>query len=181
MSTRTLPLVGLLVLAVAGCGGEKKTALAPAVYVPPASQATITSAPMPETRPVSPSISVSDEIARACRLHFADLSTAPKFEFDRSDLLPADHEVLGKIGHCVTTGPLQGRSLILVGRADPRGTPEYNMALGARRAHNVTQFLEQLGVAPLRVRETSRGELDAVGTDEATWQFDRRVDILLLE
>jgi peptidoglycan-associated lipoprotein len=96
-------------------------------------------------------------------------------------LLPADDEVLAKIASCVSTGPLKGRSLRLVGRADPRGTQEYNMVLGAERANNVARYLVQMGVDASRVMQTSRGELDAVGTDEATWQRDRRVDIVLAE
>jgi peptidoglycan-associated lipoprotein len=55
------------------------------------------------------------------------------------------------------------------------------VALGARRAHGVGLFLEQLGVDKGRMRETSRGEVDATGKNEATWQFDRRVVILLSE
>ena len=124
---------------------------------------------------------VSEDIARACSLHFDAIDKAPKFEFDKSDLLPADHEVLGTIGQCLTTGALQGRSIKLVGRADPRGTQQYNMALGARRAHEVAAFLQQLGLEKARIQATSRGELDAAGTDEVGWQIDRRVDILLAE
>jgi peptidoglycan-associated lipoprotein len=167
------------VLLCSACAGEKKI-VAPAPLEPnPYSETTITSSPVPATEQVSPSIAVSEEIARACRLQFDDVGQAPKFAFDKSELLPADHEVLGNIGECLTTGPLQGRSIKLVGRADPRGTQQYNMALGARRANSVGLFLEQLGVDKGRMRETSRGELDATGTNEAMWQFDRRVDILL--
>lgn len=170
-----------LALTVTACGGDDKKVAAPTPAPAPTSRTTITSAPAPVTKPVSPSISVSEEIARACNLHFGDVAQAPKFEFDRSELLPADHEVLGEIGRCVTTGPLKGRTIMLVGRADPRGTEQYNMALGARRAHSVAAFLGQLGVDPGSLTETSRGELDARGSDEATWQIDRRVDIVLAE
>jgi peptidoglycan-associated lipoprotein len=146
------------------------------------STTTVTSAPIQQpTERVSESISVSDTIARACNLHFNDLAQAPRFEFDKSAVLPADDEVLGKIATCVTSGPLKGRSLMLVGRADPRGTQKYNMALGARRANSVAVFLEHLGVDPTQVRESSRGALDATGKDEATWIVDRRVDVLLAE
>lgn len=175
-----LAAITALALTLAACGGEDKkarTAAAPA----PVSKTTITSAPAPKTTPVSPSISVSEDIARACQLHFGDVSKAPKFEFDESALLPADHEILGQIGRCITTGPLAGRSLALVGRADPRGPEQYNMALGARRANSVAVFLGQLGVDRAMIRETSRGELDATGHDEPTWQIDRRVDIVLAE
>ncbi len=135
--------------------------------------------PVEEMKPVSPSINVSEEILARCNMHFDNVDKAPKFEFDKSDLLPGDYDVLQKIAECLTTGPLQGESLNLVGRADPRGTKTYNDKLGMRRANTVAIHLEQLGVASTRMERTSRGERDAVGTDEATWAIDRRVDISL--
>jgi peptidoglycan-associated lipoprotein len=67
----------------------------------------------------------------------------------------------------------------LVGRADPRGTPEYNMTLGQHRADAVVKRLASKGVAKSMMESTSRGAMDAVGTDEPSWARDRRVDILL--
>jgi peptidoglycan-associated lipoprotein len=69
----------------------------------------------------------------------------------------------------------------LIGRADPRGEPEYNMMLGDARAGNVDQYLVALGVDAMQMTTTSRGELDATGTDEPSWQRDRRVDMRLVE
>lgn len=173
----------ILALAWVGCGDTQKKAATPTkTQASPTatSETTVTSAPSTTpTKPVSSTISVSEDVARACSLHFNDLATAPKFDFDKFDLLPDDHEVLAKIGHCVMTGPLKGRSIRLVGHADPRGTEQYNMALGARRAHAVAAFLTQFGVDGQRIKETSRGELDAIGNDEMTWQLDRRVDVVL--
>ena len=79
----------------------------------------------------------------------------------------------------MTSGPLQGRSLRLVGRADPRGETEYNFALGSARAGSVDTYLIDLGLDSARVSMTSRGKLDATGTDEtggsgiaaSTWTF----------
>ena len=122
---------------------------------------------------------VSEEIAKACQLHFNNDAAAPKFDFDESEVLPQDRDVLAQVAACVTTGPLKGRALGLIGRADPRGEEEYNMALGGRRAQSIQSYLSHLGVESARMLETSRGELDATGTDEAGWQHDRRVDILL--
>lgn len=127
----------------------------------------------------SPSLNVSSELMRRCNLHFDSAEEAPRFGFDDSKLDPQDQAVLAQIAKCVTDGPLAGRSVRLVGRADPRGETEYNMALGARRADSAERFLIQLGVVPSRVRETSRGELDANGNDEAGWARDRRVDVVL--
>jgi peptidoglycan-associated lipoprotein len=67
----------------------------------------------------------------------------------------------------------------LVGHADPRGEPEYNMVLGGRRSDNVKSYLVRKGLPDAQAETTSRGEMDAVGTDDTTWAEDRRVDIAL--
>ena len=48
---------------------------------------------------------------------------------------------------------------------------------GATRADSVKRYLHDLGVQGNRVSASSRGELDATGTDDATWAVDRRVDV----
>jgi peptidoglycan-associated lipoprotein len=124
-------------------------------------------------------VNVSDELLRACKIHLENVSHAPKFDFDDADLLPEDRDVLEQVARCVTTGPLKGRSLSLVGRCDPRGETEYNMVLGDYRAASVQDYLAKLGVADDAMAKTSRGELDAEGKDEAGWRLDRRVDVAL--
>ncbi len=112
-----------------------------------------------------------------CKIDFNNVSTAPKFGFDDATLPADERSVLHQIATCVTTGPLKGRSLHLVGRADPRGEQEYNMVLGGSRANTVKSYLTQDGVSASMISTTSRGKLDATGTDEQGWQQDRRVDI----
>jgi outer membrane protein OmpA-like peptidoglycan-associated protein len=97
-----------------------------------------------------------------------------------ADITDGDQTVLGQVARCVTDGPLRGRVLKLVGRADPRGEVEYNMALGARRADSAERYLKDRGVDTRRMTETSRGKLDATGTDESSWARDRRVDVDLI-
>jgi peptidoglycan-associated lipoprotein len=80
---------------------------------------------------------------------------------------------------CFASGPLEGRQMKLVGRADPRGSEEYNMTLGQHRADSVMKYLESRSVAKRMMASSSRGAMDAVGTDEPSWARDRRVDILL--
>ena len=112
-----------------------------------------------------------------CNIDFNNVATAPKFTFDDATLPADERSVLHQIATCVTTGPLKGRSLHLVGRADPRGEQEYNMALGGSRANTVKSYLTQDGVSAAQISTTSRGKLDATGTNEQGWQQDRRVDI----
>jgi peptidoglycan-associated lipoprotein len=124
-------------------------------------------------------IGVSQDLATACKLDFNNTDEAPKFGFDEASLAPSDASVLSQIATCVTTGPMKGRALELVGRADPRGETEYNFVLGEHRAGSVEGYLAQLGVSRGKMHESSRGKLDATGADETGWQRDRRVDILV--
>lgn len=124
-----------------------------------------------------PNVHVSDELAKACKIQWNDVERAPKFDFDDAALQPEDRAILAQLARCVTTGPLKGKSLALVGRADPRGETEYNMILGEHRAASVVEYLSLLGVEPTTMNQTSRGELDAEGKDEDGWARDRRVDI----
>ena len=65
--------------------------------------------------------------------------------------------------------------LRLVGATDPRGTEEYNIALGERRAQAVRKYLVSLGVNESKLSVTSVGEELAQGTDESSWAQDRNV------
>jgi peptidoglycan-associated lipoprotein len=125
------------------------------------------------------SLQISDDIARACMIEFNDTAKAPKFDTEKSALLYQDRAVLDQVATCVTTGPLKGRGLSLVGHADARGEAEFNMALGDQRARSAWKYLTERGVDKGKLAETSRGELDATGKDETGWGQDRRVDITL--
>ncbi len=129
----------------------------------------------PGDNPTKSNINISDEIKKACGL----TDTEAHFAFDSAQVRPQDKAVLKKLADCFSTGPLKGREMRLVGHADPRGEPEYNMVLGGRRADNVKAAIVSAGLADAQVASTSRGELDATGTDEASYAEDRRVDVVL--
>jgi peptidoglycan-associated lipoprotein len=126
-----------------------------------------------------PNVHVSDDLIKACNIHLDNVDRAPKFDFDDAELLAEDRDVLEQVAKCVTTGPLKGQHLSLVGRCDPRGEVEYNMVLGDYRAESVHDYLAKLGVDPAAMAKTTRGELDAEGKDEDGWRRDRRVDVTL--
>ncbi|HEY3806617.1 MAG TPA: OmpA family protein [Kofleriaceae bacterium] len=163
-------LVSLLF--AAACHHATPATTTPVAATPPAAQ------PAPAQQ-ASPSVYVSDDLAKKCTLHMDNVQEAPKFDYNETSLEPADRDVLEAIATCVTKGPLKGHHLQLVGRADPRGTEEYNMGLGSRRAGTVRQFLQRLGVTQGQLAQTTRGALDANGTDDSGWRQDRRVDITL--
>lgn len=126
--------------------------------------------------PTTGSINIDDRILKTC----GNLPT-PRFAFDSSSIHGEAADVLRKVAQCFSEGPLKGRELKLVGRADPRGTEMYNIALGQERAASVGRFLEGAGVSKDKVRTMSKGAVDATGTDDEGWARDRRVDILLAD
>lgn len=168
--------LGVVLLA---CGGKAATKQSiPPTPTTKANSATPTADPPPATN--SPNVGVSDDLAKQCRLRLANVEQAPKFGYNDDDLLPADRDMLQQVAECLVRGPLQGRTVELVGRTDPRGTDEYNLGLGTRRADSVRGYLQRLGVPANRLTPTTRGEIDASGADENGWQRDRRVDLQLV-
>jgi len=72
-------------------------------------------------------------------------------------------------------------NVIIEGNCDERGTNEYNLALGERRALNAKNYLIQLGIQPHRVRTRTLGEERPLfpGTDELSYGYNRRDDFLI--
>ena len=148
---------------------------------PPAAPAPVSTAPEPspasldEKSPSRAVITVSEDIRRACGMTDAEAH----FAFDSAIVRNVDHPTLDKLVRCFSSGPLANRQMRLVGHADPRGSDEYNMVLANSRADGVKIFLLNRGLRGQQMATTSRGEMDAKGTNEATWAEDRRVDIFL--
>lgn len=102
------------------------------------------------------------------------------FEFDKSRLLPEGKAVLRLKAQWLTAHP--NVLVVIEGHCDERGTNEYNMALGDRRAQSAKTYLVDLGIAADRLTCISYGEerpLDP-GHNEAAWAKNRR-DQLVIE
>ena len=126
--------------------------------------------------PTSGSIQIEDRILRAC----GDIPDA-RFEFDSALLDDKVQASLTALARCFVSGPLAGKSLKLVGHADPRGTTSYNLGLGQRRAGTVATFIVSKGLAESKIATSSVGSEEAVGTDEEGWAKNRKVDVFLAE
>lgn len=100
------------------------------------------------------------------------------FDYDRSSIREEYGQVLQAHGAWLAAN--QGRTVRLEGHADERGTPEYNLALGSRRANAVTQALTALGAAGAQLNAVSFGEERpaAEGADEMAWSQNRRVELV---
>lgn len=181
MKTAAIALM-LAGFAFVACGGdEKKPPTAPTGGTDePTAKAdkgpkTDSASEKPGDNPAQSQINISDEIKKACGISDVDAH----FAFDSANVQEKDHKVLGQLATCFTSGPLAGREMRLVGHADPRGEPEYNMVLGGKRADNVKGFIVKKGMNADKIATTSRGEMDATGTDDASYAKDRRVDVVL--
>jgi len=137
-------------------------------------------APQPQAEAQPPiqqeTLIASERIKEKCQLPEAPRQD-PQFDFDASTLRSRGENILDGIATCMLTGPMKDDRLVVTGHADPRGTDEYNHGLGLRRASSAQEYLVSRGVPAARIETLSRGESDATGTDESSWQLDRRVDL----
>jgi peptidoglycan-associated lipoprotein len=103
------------------------------------------------------------------------------FDFDRSDI-KAD-QVSRIEGNAEFIKGKPDYQIKIEGNCDPRGTNEYNMALGERRALSAKKYLLNLGIEEARLSTISYGEerLLLQGNDEASWAQDRRDDFVVIE
>jgi peptidoglycan-associated lipoprotein len=96
------------------------------------------------------------------------------FDFDRSTLKPAAQDNLTKKADWLRANP--NATITIEGNCDDRGTNEYNLALGDRRADSAKAFLVDLGIAASRITTVSYGEERPVCTQqtEECWAKNRR-------
>lgn len=99
------------------------------------------------------------------------------FDFDVAEFQPADRETL--IVHARNLAANPNRRVRLEGHADERGTREYNLALGERRANNIRDFMIVNGASRNQLETVSYGEERpaANGQTEAAYRQNRRVEV----
>jgi peptidoglycan-associated lipoprotein len=106
------------------------------------------------------------------------------FDYDQAELRSEAKERLRKAAEWLTQGPNRSIAFRVEGQCDPRGTEEYNIGLGERRAQAAREFLVSLGVEQSRIQTVSYGEERATGTTEGSpetrpsWAHDRRDDFV---
>jgi len=157
--------VAVLALAVVVCPGCKKKAPKPGV---------------PTVEPVEPgegpeyALSEAPPITDFKEPENKEVFQDVHFDFDRSDVKPADRPILEGIAKYLKDNA--GIYLLIEGHCDERGTNEYNLALGERRALNTRAFLAGLGVEQERMVTVTYGEEDPLdpGHTEDAWAKNRR-------
>lgn len=107
------------------------------------------------------------------------LLQAVYFDFDKSNIKQSERTKLEAAAQYLKDNPTH--RVLLEGHCDWRGTAEYNLGLGDRRASAAKQFLSGLGAAADKTETLSKGSLDATkNADDATAAKDRRVELVVI-
>ncbi|WP_374648241.1 peptidoglycan-associated lipoprotein Pal [Rhizorhabdus sp.] len=164
--TLKIALVSALALSVAACSKKKPEELPP----PPPQTAP---APMPEAPPPPPPQTGPVPGSRADFVAQAGTDTV-FFDTDSYDVDAEDQATLSRQAQWLAKYP--NASVTIEGHCDERGTREYNLALGERRANAAKNYLVSVGVPASRISVISYGKERplATGSDEAAWAQNRR-------
>ncbi len=166
MRFKFLGLIAILAL-VAGC----ETAPKEAASASGAGKAS-TAASHNTTQASTPA--VSKEVAGTQDQLLVDVGDTVHFDFDKYDLKPEARAILDAQAAWLAKYP--NTNVIIEGHCDERGTREYNLALGERRANSVRNYLIALGVSSSRLKVISYGKERpvAMGSNEEAWAQNRR-------
>ncbi len=132
-----------------------------------ASATSTPTAPVTQTQPAGPTPGSQQDLV-------VNVGDRVFFETDRSDLTSAARATLQRQAAWLKLYP--ALSVTMEGHADERGTRDYNLALGARRANAAKSYLVSLGIDPARVRTISYGKERPVAlcSNESCWSQNRR-------
>ena len=161
-----MALLGLAVVFLSGCPNRQR--------------GTVTEVSEPTAQPVKPTPPPEQPPAvevdpNAWKSNVKDVF----FEYDKAELRSDARMILQENVRYLKEHA--GADLTLEGHCDERGTDEYNLALGQRRADAVRTYLVDLGVSGTRLKTVSFGEERpfALGSDESAWSQNRRVHFVI--
>ena len=166
-------VLAVVMLVAVGCSRRQQT---PPPTTPPAQP---TTRPQPPAQPTQPRV-VPQQPQRQEEAVPRDLSfTTVYFDFDRSDIRTDQRSAMERNARLLSQ--YQTVRIRLEGHCDERGTEEYNMALGQRRADAVMQYLTSYGISGSRITTISYGEMRpaATGQNETAWSQNRRCEIVI--
>jgi peptidoglycan-associated lipoprotein len=169
------------IMVVAACGSKKPPEQpAPQPQPAPAPAAPAPTQPAPTPAPAAPAgPTAEDAAAAAARLTatvLAELGSMVHFDFDMAEIRGDDKPLLDRKAAILSLN--QSLRVTISGHADERGSDEYNLALGNRRAAAVKTYLMNKGIDGGRLTVTSYGEEKplASGHDEDAWAQNRRAE-----
>lgn len=122
-------------------------------------------------------VALTEEELMAKNYTDAILETTINFDFDKSMIKPEYAIILDAHAKYLVENP--EKALTIEGHTDEKGTPEYNIALGERRATSVATYLENMGVGASQISVVSYGEEKPVNFahDAAAWSDNRRAEL----
>jgi peptidoglycan-associated lipoprotein len=138
------------------------------------------------TAPSSPPADPTPATGPSIEAEFADAVTQVFFDYDKAALKPPEQEKLRRAADWLLQERNRSITFRVEGNCDPRGTTEYNLGLGDRRARAVKEFLVSLSVEVHRIETISHGLENAKGISEGSpeavpsWAHDRRADFVYL-
>ncbi len=164
-----LPLLAAMVV---GTGCKKNDPVMVPDPVPPSAPGPVV--PPPPPPPAPPGVDPNAAIERARTELVNTLGQQVYFEYDRADIRPQDQAVLDAKAAILNRHP-QVR-IRISGHADERGSDEYNMVLGNKRALAAKAYLERQGISGARIDVVSYGEERPAdpASNEAAWARNRR-------
>ena len=185
-----LVLSSLLVAAVVLSGCAKRPATTQAAAPAPTGSASTTAAtpPAPAPAPVQSApptaATTTPAPSSTARPAVQDFAAVPEladvfFDFDKYDIRPGDAKTLDANANWLKSNP--NHLMLIEGHCDERGTNEYNLALGERRAKSTMNYLVSQGVQANRITIISYGEERPQCTEhnEACWAKNRRAHFLV--
>lgn len=187
MSIQRLIVVSCIsgALSLSGCSSLKNKDEGDSAVVGPAtsSEKAPVTEPVDESRAVvvdavkTGSAALSAIARKALEAGLTAEGAVVSFDYDSSELSGEDRALLDRHVAFIKANP--DARVVLAGHTDDRGTVEYNMALGERRAKAVAFYLQAAGVRARQLEVVSFGELRPVaqGQDEQAWAQNRRVEI----
>lgn len=173
MAVRTFVIAGFAAIALAGCA--KKSTTTASLPTPPADNVA------PE--PAAPRSSVSTAPVPGSQADFLASVTSDHilFDTDKFDVDGDDQVILRSQAQWLARYP--NKQITLEGHCDERGSREYNIALGERRANAAKNYLVSIGVDVSRITVISYGKERpvALGSDESAWSQNRRAVTVTVE
>ena len=139
-----------------------------------------------ESKSAAPVSSAAEAAAKAeaariaaAKAELAKVKPSVYFDFDKFDIKPGYQATVTAFANYLKADTKA--RLVIEGNADERGTTEYNLALGQKRAEAVSKALGVLGIAANRVESISNGEEKprVKGSNEAAWAENRRADLIV--
>lgn len=169
-----------ILLVIGGLSGCASTTSGPATDA--TAPGSLGGAPTAESNPVTGGTGHGTELADTSRGRQnpaearPDLKRSVYYEFDQYEVKPEYHVLVESHAKWLRATP--GARLTIEGNADERGSREYNLALGQRRAESVMRMMRIFGVRPEQIEAVSFGKERprATGHDEAAWAENRRAD-----